>query len=147
MKFNIDPILKFIPNIKKPAVPLSFREKLKYTALLLSIYFIMFSTPAIGAELNNNPALEIINIIFAARIGTLVTVGIGPIVLASIILQLLMGAGVINIDTNDNEQKGRFQSIQKLLAIIIAFVEAYIYTSTGYVPLANLLFLYSYNWQ
>ncbi len=137
MKINLDPILRLIPHIEKPKGPLSFREKLRNTGIILLIYFIMFSTPAIGASINSSPALQIINIIFAARIGTLVTIGIGPIVLASIILQLLSGAGIINIDLNNPEEKGRFQSIQKLMAIIIAFVEAYIYVFTGYVPVIN----------
>ena len=124
---KLDPILKFIPGIKKPERPLSFREKLKWTGLIMIIYFAMFGTPAFGVnikDLTSNPFLTILNTIFAARIGTLMTVGIAPIVLSSIVLQLLSGTGIINMDMNNPEQKGRFQSIQKLSAIAIAFIEA-----------------------
>ena len=124
---KLDPILKFIPGIKKPERPLSFREKLKWTGLIMIIYFAMFDTPAFGVnikDLTSNPFLTILNTIFAARIGTLMTVGIAPIVLSSIVLQLLSGTGIINMDMNNPEQKGRFQSIQKLSAIAIAFIEA-----------------------
>ena len=133
---KLDPILSLVPGIKKPAKALSFREKLKWTAIILGIYFTLFSTPALGVNVGsflNNPSFSIINIIFAARIGTLMTVGIGPIVLSSIILQLLNGAGIITMDLNDPTQKGRFQGIQKLAAIAIAIVEAFIYTYTGSV--------------
>jgi preprotein translocase subunit SecY len=135
----LDPLLKFVPGVKKPSVPLSFKDKLKWTAVIMSIYFLMFSTPAFGVLISSlkNPTLEIINTIFAARLGSLVTVGIGPIVLSSIVLQLLNGAGVIKMDLNNPEDKGRFQAIQKLAAIIIAVIEAFIFASTGAVQLIN----------
>jgi preprotein translocase subunit SecY len=134
----LDPILKFIPSVKKPGSPLSFREKMKWTGLILLVYFMMFSTPAIGVSVSalNQPVMQLISIIFAARIGYIITVGITPIVLSSILLQLVIGAGVFKVDMNDPEQKGRFQSIQKLMAICIAVVEAYIFVATGYVTLS-----------
>jgi len=136
---KLDSILKFIPSIKKPEAPLGFKEKLKWTALIMTVYFLMFSIPAYGVNLVTvtSGVYQLISIIFAARIGSLITVGIGPIVLASILLQLLMGAGLIKLDTNNPEQKGRFQGIQKLTAIIIAIVEAYIFAATGYVPVIS----------
>ncbi len=139
---SLDPILKLIPNIKKPAAPPSFKDKVKWTALIMGTYFILFSIPAYGVNIATlrQPVLQLINVIFAARTGTLITVGIGPIVLSSIILQLLQGSGVFNVDLNDPEQKGRFQSMQKLFAISIAVVEALIFTYTGYVPLASRAF-------
>ncbi len=138
----IDPILKYIPGIRKPAAPLSFREKMKWTVGIMVVYFMMFSIPALGVSIAtiNQPLIQLISVIFAARIGSLITVGIGPIVLASIVLQLLQGSGVLHLDLNDMEQKARFQGIQKISAIAIAVVEAYIFTATGYVPLASPAF-------
>ncbi|MCL4365522.1 MAG: hypothetical protein M1569_04080 [Candidatus Marsarchaeota archaeon] len=135
----LDIITRAIPHIKKPEKPLTFRDKLKWTAIIMTVYFIMFSTPAYGVNLStlNEPVLQLINIIFAARTGTLITVGIGPIVLSSIVLQLIQGTGLINLDLSDPEQKGKFQSIQKLSAIVIALAESVIFTTTGYVPLAS----------
>ncbi len=139
---KIDPLLKLIPGVKKPDMPLSFKEKMKWTAVIMSVYFLLFSIPAYGVSTASlqQPIMQLISIIFAARIGSLITVGIGPIVLASIILQLLIGSKAINVDLNDPEQKGRFQGLQKLSAMIIAVVEAYIFTSTGYVPLSSPAF-------
>jgi preprotein translocase subunit SecY len=136
-------VLKFIPSIQKPSTPLGLKDKLKWTGVILTVYFLLFSIPAYGVNMVTikSGLYQLMSIIFAARIGSLITVGIGPIVLASILLQLLMGAGLIKLDTNDMEQKGRFQGIQKLTAIIIALIEAFIFTSTGYVPiLSNSLF-------
>ena len=139
----LDGILKYVPGINKPSTPLSFREKLKWTAIIMGVYFLMFSTPAFGVSTStiNQPLIQLISIIFASRIGSLITVGIGPIVLSSIVLQLIMGAGLFDIDLNDPEQKGRFQSIQKLAAMSIAAVEAYIFVATGYVPLVSSAYM------
>ena len=135
----VDTIASFVPHVKKPAKPPSFKDKLKWTALIMTIYFAMFSTPAIGVSIATlkEPVLQLINIIFAARTGTLITVGIGPIVLSSIVLQLIQGTGLIKIDLSDPQQKGKYQSIQKLSAIVIAIVESVIFTATGYVPLIS----------
>ncbi|MDE1846377.1 MAG: hypothetical protein KGH53_03820 [Candidatus Micrarchaeota archaeon] len=136
---KIDPILNAIPAIKRPASPLSLRDKLKWTGFVLVVYFFLFSIPAIGSNtaVLNQPALQLINIIFAARVGSLITVGIGPIVLASIVLQLLQGSGVIKVNMEDPVEKARFQGVQKLAAIIIAVVESFIFVATGYVPITS----------
>ncbi len=136
----LDNILKFIPSIKKPDKPLSFREKLKWTAIIMSIYFVLFSTTALGVNsvaISSNPALELVTIIFAARIGSLITVGIGPIVLSSIVIQLIQGAGLLKIDPNDTVQRTRMQGVQKLSAMAIAIIEAVIFVKTGYVPITS----------
>ncbi len=134
----IDSLTAIVPHIKKPERPPSFNEKLKWTAIVMLIYFAMFSTPAFGVNTSgiSQTQLQVLNIIFAARIGTLITVGIGPIVLASIVLQLIQGAGIINIDMSNPVNKGKFQSIQKLVAMGIALVESVIFTLYGYVPVA-----------
>lgn len=133
----LDSLVKLIPSIKKPEQPLTFKQKLKWTAVIMSVYFLMFSTPAFGVSTATlkSPVYQILNIIFAARAGTLVTVGIGPIVLSSIVLQLFQGAGIVKIDLSDPDQKGKFQSIQKMAAMCIAIVEAFVFASKGYVPL------------
>lgn len=138
----LDPVIALVPAIRKPAVPLSIREKLKWTLIILGIYFLLFSIPSFGSNTAalQQPTIQLISIIFAARIGTLITVGISPIVLSSIVLQLLQGSGAITINQEDPEQKSRMQGIQKLAAIIIAVVEAIIFVSTGYVPIISAAF-------
>ncbi|MEM3781353.1 MAG: preprotein translocase subunit SecY [Candidatus Micrarchaeaceae archaeon] len=136
---QLDPILKYVPVIKRPSTPLSFREKMVWTGVIMGIFFLMFSTPALGvSKVSIQSALfQLINTVFASRMGYLTTVGIGPIVIASIVLQLVIGAGVINVDLNDTVVKGRFQSLQKLFAMGIAVVEAAVFVNAGYAPLIS----------
>lgn len=139
----LDKILSLVPHIRKPGHPLTFREKVQWTGLVMAVYFTLFSTPAFGvskATLQQS-YVQLLNIIFAARTGTLITVGIGPIVLASITLQLLQGAGILHIDMNSPKEKGRFQSIQKSIAIIIAIVEAFVFAPSVIQPTSPLYHL------
>jgi preprotein translocase subunit SecY len=138
----MDSISKFIPSIKGPSTPLSLREKMYWTAGILGIYFLLYNTYAIGINQQavTQPLLQLISIIFAARIGSVITVGIGPIVLSSIVLQLISGSGIIKMDMQDTAQRARFQTLQKLAAMSIAIVESVIFVLTGYVPVASAAF-------
>jgi preprotein translocase subunit SecY len=135
----VDTIEKFIPSIKQPGSPLSLREKMYWTGAILLVYFLLYNIYAIGVNQQSvqQPFLQLISIVFAAKIGSLITVGIGPIVLSSIILQLISGSGLVNIDQNDPVQKGRLQTLQKISAMGIAIVEAFIFVYTGYVPISS----------
>ncbi len=134
----MDKISNFIPSIESPKTPLSLREKLRWTALVMGIYFCLYGTYVIGVNQNavTSSLYQLISIISAARIGSIITVGISPIVLSSILLQLFSGSGLFKIDMQNPIEKARFQSLQKMFAIILAFVEAIIYVVTGFVPIS-----------
>src|SRR4030067_1511539 len=59
--------------------------------------------------------------------------GIGPIVTASIVLQLLVGAGVIKMDLSDPHQQAIFQGLQKLLVFVMVALEALPQILGGYM--------------
>ncbi len=57
--------------------------------------------------------------------------GISPLVTASMIMQLLSGAKLINVDQNVREEKELYEGAQKLAGILIAFGQAFAYTWSG----------------
>src|SRR5690606_13351843 len=63
--------------------------------------------------------------------GSIISLGIGPIVMASIILQLMTGSGILTIDTNTTEGKRFFQGLQKLLTFAFILFEALVYVLMG----------------
>ena len=128
----IDKIISYIPEVKPPTQKkLSFNAKLKWTGAILALYFLLGLIPLYGLESNVLAEFEFLSTVLGASFGSLITLGIGPIVTASIILQLLKGAGVLNIDLTKQEGKRRFQGIQRLLAIIFVVVEAFIFVLLG----------------
>jgi protein transport protein SEC61 subunit alpha len=73
--------------------------------------------------------------LLASNRGTLMELGISPIVTSGLIMQLLLGAKIIDIDTSSKEEKELYQSAKKLLGLVICVVEAVAYVLSGmYVP-------------
>ena len=136
----IDNIISYIPEIKPPTQKkLSFNAKLKWTGIVLGLYFLLGLIPLYGLEENVLAEFEFLSTVLGASFGSLITLGIGPIVTASIILQLLKGAGILNIDLSKQEGKRRFQGIQRLLAILFVVIEAFVFVLLGgLVPSAGV---------
>ena len=124
----IRPFIKFLPEVSLPKRHVPFKEKLMWTGAVLVLFFIMGTVYPVGVtpeELSKKLAgFEQMQIIFASKLGTIVSAGIGPIVTASIVLQLLVGSKMIDIDLTTDEGKALFQGTQKILTILIAFFEA-----------------------
>jgi preprotein translocase subunit SecY len=124
----VRPVLKYLPEVKIPNRKVPFKEKLTWTAVVLVLFFVMGVIYPYGVSVasleEKISGFEQMTMIFASSIGTLTSVGIGPIVTSSIILQLLVGAEMIDIDIKTREGKVLFQGTQKILTVIIAFFEA-----------------------
>jgi len=121
-----------LPEVKAPTEKkLGFNEKLKWTLIMLVAFFILSAIPLFGLGTNALSNFEYLSIILGANFGSLMSLGIGPIVTASIILQLLVGSKLLAIDLTSKEGKKYFQGLQKLLAIFFTVFEALIYIFMG----------------
>ena len=127
-----DNILNNLPEVAGPEQKrLSFKEKLKWTGVILAFFFILGMIPLFGLGANALQQFEYLSLILGAKFGSLISLGIGPIVTSSIVLQLLNGSGIVKFDLNTQEGKKRFQGIQKLLAIFFVFFESIVYVFMG----------------
>jgi len=125
---NLRKIFAFIPEVKKPEEKkVDFKTKAKWTIIILAIFFVLSNVPLFGLAQNALAKFEYLAIILGTSFGSIVSLGIGPIVMASIILQLLTGSKIINIDQSTEEGKKFFQGIQNLLVFFFIFFEAAIY--------------------
>ncbi len=120
------PYLKYIPEVKRPSRALPLKDKVLWVALALGLFYVLGVIYPFGiteAEINKS-GFELMQMIFASHIGSLLTVGIGPIVVGSIMLQLLVGTGALELDLTRNEDKALFQGAQKILVVIFSILEA-----------------------
>jgi len=124
------PIIRFIPEIKAPERRVSFTEKILWTSLALLIYFIMSEIPLYG--LSKTEDIMFYRVIFASTRGTLMELGIGPIVTAGLILQLLAASGFIGVDFSDPEDRALFSGASKVLSVIMTIVQASAYLLGGF---------------
>jgi len=127
-----DNILSNLPEVARPEQrKLSFNEKLKWTGIVLAIFFILGLIPLFGLGQNSLEQFEMLSLILGAEFGSIVSLGIGPLVTASIVLQLLNGSGLVKFDLTSHEGKKKFQGVQKLLSIFFIIFEGAIYVYMG----------------
>jgi len=123
--YGLKPVIEYLPMIKKPKGHVQFRQKLTWTISVLLLYFGLTNIYIYGVDQQKVVDLfASFRAIMAGASGSLMHLGIGPIVTASIIMQLFVGAKIFNIDLTDEEDKAIYQGTQKLLVIIMIFVEA-----------------------
>ncbi len=127
-----DNFLKNLPEVAPPTQKrLSFKQKLTWTLIMLVLYFVLGLIPLYGLGDNALKQFEFLSIILGASFGSIISLGIGPIVTASIILQLLNGSGLFKFDLQTQEGKQRFQGLQKLFSIGFIILEAFIFVFMG----------------
>ncbi len=128
----IKKILLNLPEVKGPTQKrLPFKEKLKWTAITLVLFFILGMIPLFGLDQANQFRFEQLEIILGASFGSLISLGIGPIVTASIVLQLLTGAGLLKLDLSKPDDKAFYQGLQKAMSIFFIIFEGIIYVFMG----------------
>ncbi|MFH1451622.1 MAG: preprotein translocase subunit SecY [archaeon] len=121
-------ILRNLPEVKGPTEKkISFNVKLKWTLIILVSYFVLSNISLFGISEGSLSRFEYLAILLGTSFGSIISLGIGPIVMASIILQLLVGAQILTVDTNTAEGKKFFQGMQKLLAFAFVIFEAMVY--------------------
>ncbi len=121
-----------LPEVRGPLQKkLGFKEKLKWTGVILVAFFLLGIVPLYGLSENALSQFEFLSIILGAKFGSIISLGIGPLVTASIVLQLLNGSGIVNFDLTNPEGKRKFQAIQKVLALFFIVFEAFIYVFMG----------------
>jgi preprotein translocase subunit SecY len=129
---DIKNILYNLPEVKHPEEKkLSFNAKLKWTLIVLAAFFILANISLFGLAQNSLERFEYLAIILGTDFGSVISLGIGPIVMASIILQLLVGSGILKIDTTTSDGKKFFQGIQKLGVLFFIIFEAMVYVLMG----------------
>lgn len=123
--------LKRLPSVSRPIKRLTFKDKLKWTSIILFIYLVMTQIPVFGISERTFEEFKVFEILLGSKFGSLMTLGIGPIVTASIVLQLLVGSKILPWDLTTDSGKIMFQGTQKILSIILCFVEAAIFVGFG----------------
>jgi len=122
--YKLKPLIERWPAVTKPEGHVTFRTKILWTLFCLILYFILTNVMIYGLKTDIIDMFSQYRFIMAGASGSIMHLGIGPIVTASIILQLFVGAKIINLDLQKKEDKAIYQGSQKVLVIVMIFVEA-----------------------
>jgi len=132
-------ISSFLPVVVKPTFRQSLNQRIKWTTIVLILYLLLSHITVFGLEKTPEVAtgLRFYEIVLGSRMGSIVTLGIGPIVTAGILLQLLVGSKIINWDTTKPKDREKFMFWNKFLAVLFCFVEAVGFAIGGVIPVAR----------
>jgi protein transport protein SEC61 subunit alpha len=125
------PLGRILPEVKKPERKVSFNEKIFWTALVLVVFLVMTQVPLYGVAASAQDQFSSLRVIFASNRGTLMELGIGPIVTAGLILQLLAGSNIIQCDMSNSEDRGLFTSASKVFTVILTGIQGAAYIISG----------------
>ncbi|MBI2666300.1 preprotein translocase subunit SecY [Candidatus Woesearchaeota archaeon] len=134
-------LLSYLPEVQSPQQKrLPFKEKLKWTGVVIVLFFVLGLVPLFGLGENALQRFEFLSILLGASFGSIISLGIGPLVTSSIVLQLLSGTGILKINTATPEGRKLFQGLQKLTSFFFIIFEAIVYVVMGgLAPSASLV--------
>ncbi|KAK9767523.1 translocon subunit [Basidiobolus ranarum] len=128
----IRPFMAVLPEIAAPDRKIPFKQKILWTAITLFIFLVCSQIPLYGiVSADTSDPLYWMRVILASNRGTLMEHGITPIITSGMIMQLLAGANIIEVDYSLKEDRVLFNGAQKLFAILITFGQATVSVLTG----------------
>ncbi len=140
------PFVRIMPEIKQPQREVQFKEKLLWTIVVLIIYLIMSNIPLYGVTSTETTDYYYwLRVILASQKGTLTELGIGPIVTAGLIMQLLLGSKIIKVDMSDPYDRSMFSGSQKVFAMFLTILNIVAYLlggAFGELTISNATFVF-----
>lgn len=97
----VRPFLSVLPDVTAPERRVSFREKGLYTAVCLFVFLVCSQLPLYGIQTNaGSDPFYWARVIMASNRGTCMELGISPIVTSGLVMQLLAGSKIIEVDNS-----------------------------------------------
>ncbi|BEI90873.1 uncharacterized protein CcaverHIS019_0309430 [Cutaneotrichosporon cavernicola] len=128
----VRPFMSILPEVTAPERKVTFQHKILWTATTLLIFLVCAQVPLYGIMSSDSAdPLYWMRVIMASNRGTLMELGVTPVVTSGMIMQLLAGAQLIEVDYSLKDDRALFSAGQKLFALIIALGQATVYVLTG----------------
>lgn len=128
----IKPVLYILPEVEQPDRKVPFREKVLWTVITLFVYLVCCQIPLYGIQnAQSADPFYWVRVILASNRGTLMELGISPIVTSGMVMQLLAGIKIIDVDYRVKEDRALFGGAQKLFGILITVGQAVAYVMSG----------------
>lgn len=137
-KNKFEPYLARMPMVDRPDGHVKFKRKLMWSSVVVLVYFILTNIGLVGMGGGGQDVFGQFRSVIAGEAGTLMQVGIGPIVTGSIVMQLLSGANLLGLNTNsDPRDQVLYQGLQKIIVIVVTALTAAGFVGAGFIPVSN----------
>jgi protein transport protein SEC61 subunit alpha len=129
----VRPFVPLLPDVKSPTRTIYFHEKIVWTSVALLLYLISSQVPLFGI-MNTSSADPFfwMRMMMASNRGTLMDLGISPILSSGMILQALVNSDILSVNHNVKEDRILYQAALKLLALVMTLGQAVGQVMTGF---------------
>jgi len=128
----VKPFMAILPEVAQPDRKVPFREKILWTGITLFIFLVCCQIPLYGIKsTESSDPFYWSRVILASNRGTLMELGISPIVTSSLVMQLLAGSKIIEVDQGLKEDRALFSGAQKLFGMVITIGQGSAYVFSG----------------
>ena len=128
----VRPFARMVPVVKKPERSPPFKLRIVYTLIAVIAYLLMMNIPLWGISIERGVDIFwSLRVILASSRGTLAELGIGPIVTGGLILEILAGSKMINIDFSDPDDRRAFNEAMRGMSVIMILFESTVYIIGG----------------
>jgi protein transport protein SEC61 subunit alpha len=128
----VRPFLSVLPDVQQAERKIPFKEKVLYTAVTLFVFLVCSQLPLYGIKTNSGAdPFYWARVIMASNRGTCMELGISPIVTSGLVMQLLAGSKIIDVDNSVKADRDLLNGAQKLLGVLITIGEAVAYVVSG----------------
>jgi preprotein translocase subunit SecY len=104
----------FLTRFFFPYFQVALKEKFLWTAITLFLFLICSQIPLYGMRpASDSDPYYWSRVIMASNRGTLMELGISPIVTSGMVMQLLAGSKIVDVDQNNKEEQALFNGVQK----------------------------------
>jgi protein transport protein SEC61 subunit alpha len=116
----IEPALQILPEVAMPERKVPFRERCLWTVVVLFIFLVCCQIPIYGAETTkSSDPLFFMRVLMASNRGSLMELGISPVITSGLVMQLMAGSRLIEVNHNIKQDRALFQGAQKLFGIVM----------------------------
>ncbi|ETO06485.1 protein transport protein Sec61 alpha subunit isoform 1 [Reticulomyxa filosa] len=131
--YQLKPLLQYVPSIEPPEKRVPLQDKLFWTLGCLLVFLVASQTGLYGIRIGDKTPdpWYWFRAVLASNRGTLMELGISPVVTSSLVMQLLIGSRLLHVDYSNKEDSALYTSAQKLCAIVITVGEALAYVVSG----------------
>jgi protein transport protein SEC61 subunit alpha len=137
----VRPLAALMPAVRPADRAVPFHRRMLYTGLSVSVFMVCSHLPLYGVRYAASGAdpLYWVRSILASNRGTLMEFGVGPVVTAGTVMQLLTASKLIRVDQTVHRDRDLMDGARKVLAVTIALGEAAAYVLLGmYGPVGAL---------
>ena len=121
----VRPFLRFVPDVQRPSRIVPLKDKVLWTLLTLLVFLVASQVPLFGIQklFGEDPAYWS-RMIMASNRGTLMELGIGPIITAGMVVQFLTSSQLLKLPNATREDKEIGNQLTKLVAILVSIFQA-----------------------